>query len=64
MDEVDFDGSLVLEKLAETGIVQDFFAAIDSDDFDRAKTHLKRANVEPNTIATVLEKILESEDEH
>ncbi|MGE3974212.1 MAG: hypothetical protein AB7F59_06780 [Bdellovibrionales bacterium] len=38
MEENDFEGTLVLEKLAEIGKVEDFFEAIDSDDFEKAKS--------------------------
>lgn len=31
MDQTDFEGTLVLEKLAENGTVDAFFEAIDSD---------------------------------
>lgn len=37
MDEKDFEGTLVLEKLAEIGKLDSFFEAIDSDDFDKPK---------------------------
>ena len=39
MDEKDFAGTLVLERLAEIGQVEDFFDAIDSDDVQRAVAH-------------------------
>jgi hypothetical protein len=54
MNESDFEGTLVLERLAEIGKVDDFFEAIDSDDFDRAKGLMKRAGLESVTIAIVL----------
>ena len=37
MDENDFEGTLVLEKLAEIDKVDAFYEAIDSDDFAKAK---------------------------
>ena len=36
MDKNDFEGRLVSEKLAEVGEVNDFFEAIDLDDFEKA----------------------------
>ena len=36
MVESDFEGTLVLEQLAEIGRVEDFFDAIDADDIQRA----------------------------
>lgn len=61
MDESDFEGTLVLEKLAEIGKVDAFFEAIDSDDFDRAKTLMKKAKVDSETIILVLKKMLAAE---
>jgi hypothetical protein len=64
MDETDFEGSLVLEQLAEIGKVEDFFDAIDSDDVDRATQLMKRANVDASTIATVVKKMEAGDGEH
>jgi len=64
MDESDFEGTLVLEKLAEIGKVEDFFDAIDSDDFSRAQSLMKRAQIDAQTIATVLKKMSDAEGEH
>lgn len=33
---MDFEGTLVLEKLAAIGCVDEFFEAVDDDDFERA----------------------------
>jgi len=59
MNENDFEGTLVLEKLAEIGKVEDFFEAIDSDDFERAKSLMKKAKVDSRTIVMVLKKMEE-----
>ncbi len=64
MDESDFEGTLVLEKLAEINKVDDFFDAIDSDDFNRATALMKRANIDSETIAIVLKKMNEADGEH
>ncbi len=64
MEEKDFEGTLVLEKLAEIDKVDAFFEAIDSDNFERAKTLMKRANVDSETIAMVLKKMDESDGSH
>jgi iron uptake system EfeUOB component EfeO/EfeM len=64
MDESDFDGTLVLEQLAEVGRVEDFFDAIDSDDIERATALMKEARVEASTIALVVRKIEDADDEH
>ena len=59
MDESDFEGTLVLEKLAEIGKVDEFFEAIDSDDFGKATKLMKRAKVDIQTIETVLKMMSE-----
>lgn len=64
MDENDFEGTLVLEKLAEIGKVEAFFEAIDADDFGRAKALMKRAQVDMETIALVLQKMGDADGEH
>lgn len=60
MDEKDFEGTLVLEKLAAIGEVDAFFDAVDSDDFERAKKLMKRASVDAQTIAMVLRQMSEA----
>jgi hypothetical protein len=64
MDESDFEGTLVLEKLAEIDRLEDFFEAIDADDFVRAKSLMKKAGVDSNTIAIVLKKMQDADGEH
>ncbi len=59
MDEKDFEGTLVLEKLAEISKVDDFFQAIDEDNLGRAKSLMKLANVDHETIQLVLKMISE-----
>jgi hypothetical protein len=64
MDERDFEGTLVLERLAEIGRVDDFFDAIDSDDVQRATSLMKRARIDASTIAMVVTKMEDSDGEH
>lgn len=64
MDESAFEGTLVLEKIAEIGKVDDFFEALDSDDFDRAKALMKRAGIDAETIQIVLQKMHDADGEH
>jgi hypothetical protein len=64
MDEKDFDGTLVLERLAAVGRVDDFFEAIDSDDVGRATSLMKKAKVDARTIALMVRKMEESDGEH
>jgi hypothetical protein len=62
--EEDFEGTLVLEKLALVDAVDDFFDAVDADDFERAARLMKRAEVEPETIALVLRKMRAADGQH
>lgn len=64
MQESDFEGTLVLEKLAEIGKVDDFFEAVDADDFVKAQALMKRANIDAQTIAQVLKKMNDTDGEH
>ena len=64
MDDTDFEGTLVLERLAAIGEVEDFFDAVDSDDVDRARALMKKADIDAATIATVIRKMEESDGEH
>ena len=64
MDESDFEGTLVLEKLAEIGRVDDFFDAIDSDDFAKAKSLMIAADLDPETILIVLKKMSDADGDH
>lgn len=64
MDESDFEGTLVLEKLAEINKLDAFFEAIDSDDFDKAKSLMRKANVDAETIAIVLKKMNDADGKH
>lgn len=64
MDESDFEGTLILEKLAEIDVVEEFFEAIDSDDFDLAESLMKQARIDPDTIDTVLQKMNDADGEY
>lgn len=55
--EEDFEGTLVLEKLAQIDKVDEFFEAVDADDFNRASSLMRKAGVDPETIAIVLKKM-------
>ncbi len=63
MTENDFEGTLILEKLAEIGRVDEFFEAIDADDFVKAKALMKRAQVDQETIEIVLRKMRTADTE-
>jgi hypothetical protein len=64
MDEADFEGTLVLEKLAEIDRLEDFFEAIDADDPGRANSLMKKAGIDSDTIAIVLKKMQAADGEH
>ncbi len=64
MDESDFEGTLVLEKLARIDKVDEFMDAVDSDDFKRAAALMKSAAIDAETIAIVLKKMEDPDDDH
>ena len=64
MNESDFEGSLVLERLAEIDKVDEFFEAIDSDNFGKAKSLMLAADLDSETIAMVLKKMSDADGEH
>ncbi len=64
MDENDWEGTLVLEKLALIDKVDEFFDAIDDDDFATAERLMKAARIDAKTIAQVLQKMAEADGEH
>jgi hypothetical protein len=64
MDETDFEGTLVLESLANIDKVDEFFEAIDSDDVARATKLMKLARLDAPTIATVVRKMEAADGEH
>lgn len=64
MEEQDFEGTLVLEQLAELGQLEDFFDAIDSDDVERAVFLMKKARIDASTIQMVVKKMEAADGEH
>ncbi|HEX7505914.1 MAG TPA: hypothetical protein VF550_04025 [Polyangia bacterium] len=64
MDEDEFEGTLVLEKLAAIGKVEEFFDAVDADDVRRAIQLMRSADVSASMIAIVVQKMEESDGEH
>ena len=64
MDESDFEGTLVLEKLAEINKVDEFFEAIDTDDFSKAQSLMRKAGIDPKTLAIVLKKMADADGDH
>lgn len=64
MKEDTFEGSIILELLAEHGLVDDFFEAIDSDDIGKAIRLMRKAQVDEDTIEITVRKMRESDGSH
>jgi hypothetical protein len=62
--EETFEGTIVLEQLAEAGLFDDFFEAIDSDDVDRATSLMQEADIDASTIARVVQMMKRGDGEH
>lgn len=59
MKEEDFEGSVVLERLAAMNLVDEFFDAVDSDDLTEILALLRQAGIDDETIEEVLNQIEE-----
>ena len=59
MLEESFEGSLVLEKLAEVNLVDEFYAAIDSDDIPKVIQLLRSAEVNEGLIKTLISQLVD-----
>jgi hypothetical protein len=64
MDENDFEGTLVLEKLAEAGQVDAFYEAVDSDNFELARRLMRKAGIDSETIQVVMKKMADPDGKH
>ena len=64
MNEESFEGSIVLEKLSEIDKLDEFYEAIDADDFDLARSLMKLADVDMETIQIVLKKMRDADGSH
>ncbi len=64
MNAHEFEGTLILEKLARIDKVDEFMEAIDSEDIQQAKSLMKSAGIDDETIAIVLRKIVDPDDSH
>ena len=60
MINTDDEGSLILEKLAEANLVEEFYSAVDSDDFSKIEDLLSRVGIEDSKIQSVIQSIVES----
>ncbi len=63
MNESDFEGTVVLERLAEIDKMDEFYQAVDADDFDLARSLMETAQLDSETISIVLKKMGISETE-
>ncbi len=61
MDESDFEGTLVLEKIVAIGKIDDFYEAIDSDDFEKVRRLMRTAGIDGETIQIVLKKMSDAD---
>ncbi|MBA2404532.1 MAG: hypothetical protein H0V66_07165 [Bdellovibrionales bacterium] len=57
MHKNDYEGSLVLEKLAALNLMDDFYQAVDSDNIDEIVSLLEEAEIDDETIAIVLKQV-------
>ena len=64
MDKNSFEGSAVLEKLAEAGRLDEFYEAVDSDDFELARKIMMGAGIAIESIEIVLQKMADADGEH
>jgi len=64
MNESDFEGSIVLEMLARIDSVDEFMAAADVQNVQRAAELMERAGIDQETIAVTLKKMADPYDEH
>lgn len=56
----DDQGSLVLEKLAEVGLIDEFYSAIDSDNFSKIEEILTSIGVAEGEISSIISQVTDS----
>jgi hypothetical protein len=59
MSEIDFEGTIILEKMAEIDLLDDFYEAIDADNLYQVEILLRKADIDDETIEEVLRQIEE-----
>lgn len=64
MSEDTFEGTVVLEMLAEHGLVDEFYEAVDSDNFSLAISLMRRAQIDEEAIEEVVRKMRDSDGSH
>jgi len=63
LDESSFEGTIVLEKLARIDRVEEFMAAVDSENVENVTKLMKSAGIDDDTIAITLRKMTDPYDE-
>jgi len=62
MNKNAFEGTLVLERLAEMEKLEEFYEAVDADDFLTVTYLMKSANIDADTIKEVVQRMADGED--
>ena len=57
MDESELLGTEVLERLAEVGKVEEFYDAVDADNFQAIRALMRSVGVDAQTIEIIMERI-------
>jgi len=58
VNESDFEGSIVLEKLARIDSVDAFVSAVDSEDYEKVVELMETANIDHSEFVKVADKVL------
>ena len=64
MKDEDFEGTLVLETLAERDLLDSFWEAIDSDDFSSARKLMTLVGIPEDIIQVVIVKMKNADGDH
>lgn len=62
MNTATFEGSVVLEMLAECDLLDEFYEAVDSDNTIKAISLMRKAQIDEDTIEIVINKMQEGEE--
>ena len=64
MDADSYEGSKVLEQLAEADLLEDFYEAVDADNFSRAILLMRKAQIDEETIEITVAKMQDCDGNH
>ncbi len=59
MNKDEYEGSSVLEILAQEGLIDDFYEAVDSDNIEKAISVMRKAQIEEDVIELTIRQILD-----